>query len=158
MRTFLWAAAAVLAVAYGIYAAVTLDRRPDQERILSLLERTARAVEDRDLSGVVAGISRDYRDESGLTYDRLRVLAAQALRTQTAYRVSADPGPVGIVGDTASVDVRARVMREDGTVIYERTVELELTREKARHALLIPTKTWRITATRNLGVAPDSEW
>lgn len=158
MRTYAWAGLVGLVLGYGIYGLATVDRRTDEQRILALIESTARAVENHDLSGTISAVSRQYKDESGFNYDRLRVLAAQAMRSEVSYRVRVEPGPVGVVADTATVSVRATVTREDGGVIYDRTIDLELTRENAWRAVLIPTRTWRVTSSRNLGANALQNW
>ncbi|MGB9618977.1 MAG: hypothetical protein ACPL7K_01035, partial [Armatimonadota bacterium] len=89
-RTLLWVTFLLIAAAYGIYAVATLDRRADEVRIRSLIADTARAVQKRDLGGTIACLSRHYSDDRGFNYDRLRMLAAQALRTEFEYSVSAE--------------------------------------------------------------------
>lgn len=114
VRTYVWAVVAGLALAYAIYGIATVDRRTDEQQILSLIDNTARAVENHNFSGAIEAVSKHYKDDSGLTYDRLRVLAAQAMREEITYKVSAKPGPVGILGDSASVQVRVTVTRPNG--------------------------------------------
>lgn len=158
MRIYVWAGVVGLMLVYGIYGIATVDRRTDEQRILSLIDSTARAVENHDLSGTISAVSRQYKDESGFSYDRLRVLAAQGMRSETSYKVRVEPGPVGVVADTATVQVCATVIREDGGIVYDRTIDLELKRENAWRALLIPTKTWRVTSSQNLGANALQNW
>lgn len=153
MRLAYWIALAALVAAYMVYAAVTVDRRSDEVRIRALIQDAAAAVEKRDLSRAMGAVSRDYRDESGLNYDRLRALAAQALREDAGYRVAASISSVSIEGESASVQMHATVRSAASEFpIYDSDLTLLLRKEPTLHARMLPTRVWRVVSIGNLGL------
>jgi hypothetical protein len=152
MRAHLYMALAAVAAIYGIYAVATIDRRPDEQRIRSMVQSAAESIEKRDLSGVISCVSRNYEDEAGLNYDRLRVLAAQALRDEARFTASAEIRSLKVAGEKAVVELHAVIKGADGGEVYDRDVTLLLDKEPTRHMLVAPTKVWRVVSTRNLGI------
>ncbi len=158
MRTTLWIALAVFVLIYAVYAIATVDRRSDEAQILSLVEDSAAAVQEHNLGGAVAGVSKNYEDDAGLNYDRLRLLAAQALRENLKYSVDARPGKLKIEGNKAVLNVKAKLTQHGGGILYDRNITLHLEKENGRHALLIPVKVWRVVKTENLGANMVENW
>lgn len=152
MRTHLYVALATLAAVYGIYAVATLDRGPDAQRIRSMVQSAAESIEKRNLSGVISCVSKDYKDEAGLNYDRLRVLVSQALRDEARFTASAEIRSLKVDGDKATVELHAVVKGSDGSEVYNQGFTLLLSKEPTRHMLVAPTKVWRVVSTRNLGI------
>ncbi len=150
MRLIIYSTIAALAICYGIWAAATEDHGSDQVQVSSLVQDTAASVERRDLTGTVAGISQDYRDDNGLDYDRLRTLIAQAYRNVGPYQAHVTIEHVGVDGDRAEVVVHAVIT---GGYTYDRHVTIDLRKEKSMRALVIPTTEWRIVGTQGLGMS-----
>ena len=156
MRTIIWVSVVAFAASYGIFAYTTLDRRSDEARVTSLFSQAADAVQRRDLSEAIGCVSENYKDPSGLNYDRLRMLIAQALRMEQKFTVDYKLGDVRISGDTASASVDVTIKGVDpNAIIYKRALTVTLTQESGRHALIIPVKVWRVTSMDNLGLAPE---
>lgn len=152
MRAAIWLLVAIAALSYGIYAFATVDRRSDEAQLTALVNDAAAAVQKQDLNGTISCVSKDYKDDSGLNYDRLRLLTAQALRSEENYTANTDIKNLQIDGDTATIKLRAKVRGSDPSrIVYERDLTVYLTKENARHALIIPVKTWRVTRIEKLG-------
>ncbi|MCX8053116.1 MAG: hypothetical protein N3B12_04860 [Armatimonadetes bacterium] len=154
-RTILWLTFLLIVAVYGGYALVTVDRRPDEVRIRSMIANTVTAVQNRDLGGTIACISRSYRDDQGLNFDRLRVLIAQAFRAETSYTASARVNYLKVKGDSAEVGLRAEVQELGEGLIYSRNLTLHLRSEHMRHMGIVPTKVWRVVRVDNLGLYPE---
>lgn len=153
MRVLLSVGLAIALACYGLFAYLTLDRRPDQDRIESLIKDTVDAINKRDLGGTVACLSENYGDAEGMNRDRLRMIVAQAFRAQPEYVATAELGELDIRKSHATVDLHAVVKNRLGEPIYDRKLVLRLTREKARHALIFPTYAWRVRRVENLSLA-----
>lgn len=151
IRTAFWVTCLVFAAIYIIYAVATVDRRDDESQIRSMIENATVAVQKRDLSRTIGCVSEKYND-GAMNYDRLRLVVAQALRTEANYTARSEIRSLDIDGEKATVEVFASVKPSGGGTLYERTITLSLTREPARHAFIVPTKAWRITSSSNLGL------
>jgi hypothetical protein len=156
MRTAIWLALAVLAGAYFIYAAATLDRRGDGDQIRSLVSDTATAIGKCDLDGTIRCVSADYKDDDGLTHDKLRMLLAQAFRSDSSFTTRATVEGLTIRGSAASALVHAVVRSSAGAVIYDRNLTLSLRKQRGRHAWVWPVDVWRVTSVRGLRI--DFGW
>lgn len=153
MRTIIWVTSAVLAAAYVIFAYATVDRRDDQTRVNDLFVRASSALEKRDLGGTICYVSENYKDPSGTNYDQLRAILAQALRTEQNYAIEYTIKETRIVSDSASASLRVTVRsKNNNTILYRRDLNLTLTKESGRHALIIPATFWRVTSVDNLGL------
>ena len=153
MRTVLWIGIPIIVVAYAACALLTVDRRSDEVVITSLINDAAAAAGDCDVGGVIYCVSKNYKDESGNNYYKLRQLAAQVMRSDVDYTVHTDIGRLRINGDRATVELYAKVAEANGGgVLYERHLTLLLRKEGGRHALIVPVKVWRVTNVENLGL------
>ena len=153
MRSILWIGAALVVMAYAAYAFLTVDRRSDEIVIRSLIEDAGTAAGERDVGGVVGCLSKNYKDEAGNNYHKIRQFLAQAMRTELDYVVDARISGLRIDGDRATVEVGVKVTRGNSAeILYERHLTVGLTRESGRHALIVPVKVWRVTSVDNLGL------
>lgn len=153
MRTIIWVVLLSLALVYGVFAYITIDRRTDEAKISALIDDTAAAVQRQDFSGAIAGVSANYKDDS-LNYDRLRMLVASALNDAPKFTLRSAQGPIALDGDNATVAVQAKVLgSQGGAILYERSLTVHLQRETGRHMLLIPVKVWRVIRVDNLELA-----
>ena len=155
-RTVLWATFLVIVAIYGIYAVATVDRRADEVRIRSLVGDTVQAIQNRNLGGAIACVSRSYKDDAGLNYDRLRLLTAQSLRIDTPYTASARIDTLQIAGEDATIELHAAVNAASGDYLYARNLTLRLRKEPCRHMGIIPTQVWRVVKVDNLGLNLDT--
>lgn len=156
MRKAIWIAVLVIVIAYVAVAFATQDRRSDQAKVDALVARGTQAVRDRNLIGVVSCVSTNYRDEAGIGYDRLRILLAQAMRTETNYTLTTSSPVTTFDGDQATVTLHITLKHAIGDPFYDRDLTLELAKENASHMLIVPAKQWRVTGSRNLGL-PTTE-
>lgn len=151
-RTTLYLSALALAILYGGYGLLTVDRRSDAQQLRSLVERAATAVQKRDVGGAISCVSRSYKDTNGLNYDRLRLAAAQAMRMEEPYTAGAEIRHLTVDGRDAAIEIHAWVASRNGQPIYNRNVTLVLRKESGRHMMLIPVKVWRVVSSQNLGI------
>ena len=154
-RTMLWVSLLVLGAVYGICALATVDHRGDEVRIRSLITDTTSAIGKRNLGGTVACLSQNYSDETGLNYDRLRLIIAQSLRIDTPYTARADIRGLEIEGEDAVVQVHGVVEAVGGGDLYARDLTLHLKKEPTRHMGIVPTRVWRVVRVDNLGLRTD---
>lgn len=153
MRKITFIILIALVAAYGAYALVTLDRRSDEEKVSALVANGTEAIQTRDLSAAMSCISKNYEDEAGMNYERLRTVIAQALQTETDYTVYTSTKDVKQNGDKVIVDVHVDVKsKKDGSKMYNRDLTISMQKESARHALILPVKVWRVTSFTNLGL------
>ncbi|MHB9037877.1 MAG: hypothetical protein ACYC64_14560 [Armatimonadota bacterium] len=153
MRIFMWIVLFVAAVTYAVIAFATVDRRDDDAQITSMIRSTVSSIQKRDLSGTISCVSKDYKDSSGMNYDRLRLLTAQALRVENNYTADAQTKRIDVKGDTALVDLHFAVRAVNGgRPMYERDLMLHLNKEDGRHAWIIPIKIWRVTEVDGLAL------
>lgn len=138
---------------YCIYAIATVDRTNDRQQIRALIQNAVDAVQKRNIGGAMSCVSKAYRDENDLNYDRLRLLAARAFRADFQYKVRVDLQSLQIEGENATVKLHALVEDSGGTELYNRNVTLILRKEPTHHMLFVPVKVWRVISTQNLGLS-----
>ena len=154
-RVVITAVLILAGLTWVLYGVLTVDRRGDEAQIRSLIEETVSAIQERNLSGVMRCVSGDYKDNDGNSYDRLRMLVAQALRAETEYKASAEIQRIAIGKDRAAVELIANVTSGEGIrVNYKRDLTLLWRKEPARHLLIIPVSVWRVVKADNLSI-PD---
>jgi hypothetical protein len=154
-RRKIWGILALLplvAVAALYWAA--LAQRPkgsNAEQIQALLARGERAVETRRVSEAIALISRSYRDDAGLRYASLRLLAQRQLSRAPSLEVTLPSRSLRIaVGpDGKHATAQAQVIvrgAEQVTGSDEIALHLtfELAKEPVRYYALFPGEEWRI--------------
>jgi hypothetical protein len=152
MRRAIWITLAVIVVGYLVYAVATVDRRSDQAQVESLFANAAESVQKRDISGTLALVSENYKDNSGRDYNNLRLIVAQALRTDLVYKVSYKIKKTTLTDTTATAVVNMSLRAINNSLIYGRDFTVVLTKEPGRHALVVPIKTWRVTNIDDLGL------
>ncbi len=152
MRTMIWIAAILFVGIYVVVAFVTVDRGSDHAQVNALINRGIQATRDRDLTTMVSCISPNYKDDA-LTYDQLRLVLAQALRNADPYSVDASDVLTHIRGDQAIVSMHVTLKHMGGATFYDRRIKLRLAKEDDRHMLVVPSKTWRVIGSENLGLA-----
>ena len=158
MRTAIWITSLAVALAYAIFAYSTLDRRGDEVVLNEMIVSAAQAAEDRDVGGVMDIVSSSYKDQDGMNYDRLRMIAAQAVRNEQDYIVTASVKSIRVDGNEATLGVHAVVRTKPGGILYDRELTVHFAKEPARHALLIPVKVWRIVEVENFGLDFAKDW
>lgn len=153
MRKIICIVLITLAAAYTAYALVTLDRRNDAAQVTALVASGTEAIQKRDLNAAMSCISKNYKDASGMNYERLRVVIAQTLQTDTDYIVRTSTQNMKVDGDKVTVAVHVDVQsKNDGSKMYNRDLTISMHKENARHALILPVKVWRVTSFTNLGL------
>lgn len=150
MRTAIWLVILAITIIYVATALLTVEHGTDQARINAVIAQGVAATQSQDLSGLVSCLSKDYKDDSGLNYDRLRVVLAQAMRSEANYTITASGQTIHIDGDQATVKLHV-TLKHPGEVFYDRDITVMLAKENARHMLIVPIKTWRVVGSQNLG-------
>ncbi len=139
-----------------IYLAValfTVDRSTDLTQIEAVIARGETAAQQRDLSELVSCISKQYSDQTGLNYDRLRILIARAMRSEGPYSVNVSNQKIAIKDDRAIVNLRVALRKPEGGVFYDRELTLVFAKEPAWHMLVIKSNAWRVISSENLGLS-----
>jgi len=148
--------ALMLLAALATYAGVsvaTLDRSSDTKKLEAVVAQAAKSVSTRNLDGIISHVSENYKDSSGLNYQRLRMIIAQSLRSDSDYACDAAVRSLSITGDRADVGVRVKVRGADLGTVYERDITLHFIRERAMHNWIIPTTVWRVNDAEGHGLA-----
>lgn len=128
--------------------------RSDEEQIRDLLTEGERAVEAKDLSGVMRLVSKDFK-MSELNRDRLRLLIIQAFRdTSTLYvtlnNVSVQPqGDTATVSATVTVEAQGKEATAPSTNTYP--VTFQLRKEPGQRLLVLPAQHWRVVEASGTG-------
>lgn len=143
----------VLGVAALVIALVPVIRGPalpaDPVRVTHTVREMASAVEKRDVRELMAHVSASYKDAMGFDRNRLRLLAADALRETERLSVSVDVTKVDLRGDLATVELTASVAGtlKGGAELPEMTQPLRffMAKEPARRLWVLPTTAWRVT-------------
>ncbi len=129
----------------------------DESRIRKLFKEGARAVESRDLDGVMAEVSFNYRDEYGMTYLYLKETLKREFQRLSDISVESGAPKIQVGEDRATAELDVRVIategNETGYFIGDARAPLHLrfTLEKERAK-------WQIVKTEKLGesAAPGS--
>ncbi len=137
---------------YLIWGFATLDRRPDKVQVRSLINAVEEAIRDRNLQALMSCISRNYRDDEGINYDRARLLAMEAFQIERPYDVKAKIVSMKVSGMLAELQIDAQAEFLDDGEVYKRNLVVHLRKERARHALLIPKRIWKVTKVEGLGL------
>lgn len=159
MRTAIWVTSLAVGLAYAIFAYATLDRRGDEVVLNEMIVSAAAAVENRDVGGVMDIVSSSYKDQDGMNYDRLRMITAQAVRSEQDYSVVVSVKSMRVDGENAIVDMHASVTtKPSSATLYDRDLTVHFAKESARHALLIPVQVWRVVKVENFGLDFTKDW
>lgn len=153
MRIVKWLLAPVLLGIYLAIALFTVDHGSDQAKIEAVIARGEAAAQERDLAELVSCVSRRYSDQTGLNYERLRILIANAMRSEGPYRVAVSEQKIKIEDDRAIVNLRVTISRPDGAAFYDHKLTLIFAKEPARHMLIIKTDAWRVISSENLALS-----
>jgi ketosteroid isomerase-like protein len=140
-------AAAVLLSAAGYLA--LRNRQSDEEKIVRALLATADAVERKDVRGIMAVVSEEYHDSSGLTWRVLKLLAWRAREIEERLRVAMGAPKVTVKDRRASVEVGVTVYVIDASarsqVLFEGPVNLTMRKEKRGHWRVVDSEGWQQT-------------
>lgn len=152
MKNYLIAFAVVVILAAG-YVFLTNDRRPDEIRISSLIDDVTKAANARNLSVCMSAVSSDFKTESDINKDRLRMLVAQAFRSEPNFKMQTSLKNLIINGNTAQavvyVDIRGW---SEGSDSYRKDVNVTLKKESNKRLLIFPSNSWRVTKLDTLVV------
>jgi len=133
-------------------------RRPrgtNEAQIAGLLESARQAALRGDVSGVLHGISRHYRDSNGMGYANVAYQVRRTLSRMEEIQVETrivrlyvDPG-----GATATVDLYVKLTgRPDiPPAPLDQTLSLTLTKEPVRYYVFFSGSEWRVTSASGYG-------
>ncbi|MDO8684075.1 MAG: hypothetical protein Q7N50_11405 [Armatimonadota bacterium] len=154
MRTRIILLVLMVAVAAGIIYQVSLNRQrlPDDRQIAELLQWGIGGVEKNDPRQAVSIVSKNYKDDAGMTYTFLRIRTYDALRSDVQPDVTILKPSIRINGDNATLDAQFSVIdRKNDEAIFTRDLTLHLRREKLRRYLIFSTHEWRIVSIEGVG-------
>lgn len=106
----------VVLILCGVLAWLVFKPGPtDKEQIEQVIENIKTAVEDKSPTQIMENISSDYKDESGLSYRKVNLLARQILRSVGQIKAEiTDFSEPQIHGNSASVRMTVHVTASDG--------------------------------------------
>jgi ketosteroid isomerase-like protein len=152
----------LLLAAAGVLLLGRRDPPPTETLIRATLEEAAEAARRRDVSGVMATVSGDYKD-SNFNKDRLRLVLARAMRDAAAsgirYDITMAVRHIALTKekpDTATVIAVVSVYNTASRDIIwgGQPITLVMRRETARRWLVFPEDRWRIASVVNLPPLP----
>lgn len=157
-----WVVLASLAVAGTALAMAVQARMPkgdDVAQIRAMLDAGERAVEARNVSGLMRLISEEYRDPNGLRREQIRFYVAQQMRDSERIDVTiSEPSlqiQVGADGKSAvlSGDVSVSMGDSTGATFPGRNfhLTLDVKKEPARIFGVFPTHAWRVVSASGYG-------
>jgi hypothetical protein len=158
-----WMVLAILVAVGG--AALTLAVRArlpqgdDVAQIRAMLDSGERAVEQRNVSGMMRHVSEEYRDPNGLRREQIRFAAARALRNAQSVDVTISEPSLRIQvapdGKRATLACDASLALTDlsGAMSPARHfhLTLDLKKEPARVFGVFPTHAWRVVSAGGYG-------
>ncbi|HMK48450.1 MAG TPA: nuclear transport factor 2 family protein [Thermodesulfovibrionales bacterium] len=115
----------------------------DAGRIKKLFREGARAIETKDVAGVMSNVSLNYRDKYGFTYLYIKESLKAVFQEMSNIRVERENLTVDVKGKSATADMDVRVIvsegDETGYVMGDASgpVHLTFTLEKERTKWLI---------------------
>ncbi len=116
---------------------------PDTDRIKSVFSRCERAIATRNLQEIMSCISKDYKDGNGFTYPVLQARIHEAFRSEEKYRVEGKLTSIRTENGTAEAIYVCKVSN-NGNIIFNGRLEIELQKEKTRPYLIFSSSEWRI--------------
>lgn len=140
--------AALLLLSASILAAYLLWPT-DESRIRRLFKEGAKAVESRDLEGVLAKVSFNYRDEYGMTYLYLKEILKREFQRLSDISIEYGDLKIEVQEDAATAELDVRVIAtsgsETGYIIGEVKTPLHL-----RFSLEKERTKWQIVKTEGV--------
>lgn len=135
---------------------------PEQE-IRNWLISAERAVESKNLAGLMALISPQYHDDNGFNRDKIRLLISRAFRETSDVWVTINAPSITLLPpNRAEVHVYATVeyLPRGETEPERNTVSLYLTlvQEPSRKFLFFPTQEWKLVSSEGWGVEDLEGW
>lgn len=87
----------------------------DESRIRKLFKEGARAVESRDLDGVMAKVSFNYRDEHGMTYLSLKEVLKREFQRLSDISIEYEVLKIRVAENAATAELDMRVIATSGS-------------------------------------------
>lgn len=144
---------ALIAVVLGVRYQIILNKQvgTPEEQIAAVIQRGESAVERNDTRTAMSCVSKNYKDDTGMTYPILRIRVADELNSPVRLDVTLTNSVIQATGDKGRIQFHARVVdRRDNDVIFDNDLTLLLRKEKLRKHLIFHYKDWRITSAQGL--------
>jgi|GEM_PF-4556191 len=157
MMKYIYIGIAVFLVmlAYGF---ITTDRRSDDARVTEVITKIVSGGNARNLSQCLANVSDDFKTESDINKDRLRLLVAQAFRSETHFQIVSTLKSLTVNGDEAQAVVNVVIKGwDEGNGTYQRDVNVKFKKESSRRMLVLPSNNWKVTYIDSLVVSGGEE-
>jgi hypothetical protein len=133
----------------------------DVDQIRGVFETAEKAAEEHNIPALLGVVSRDYKDDSGLNRDRLRLLLAQAFRGQAETWVTVNELQIEPHQDAASVsaDVTVESRPQGSQETWRQTLPMtfDLRKEAGRSFLVFPTERWRVVRSEGASLKWDED-
>lgn len=99
---------------FALTVAFLLLRPTDESRIRKLIKDGAKAAESRDIEGVMAKISFNYRDDYGMTYLYLKEILKREFERLSDISVEYEDLKIRVSENTAVAELDIRVVATSG--------------------------------------------
>ena len=142
----------IAAAGYSYQKSLNRQSVSDRQLILSLLQTGQTAAEKKDIPGVLALVSRNYRDTDGRTYPVVRLHVRDALTSEADVDVAVLQPVIRVTGQSATVTTRIVVtdLEEPDKPLFDGDVVIRLSKEKLRVSWVFSTRAWRVTAVEGI--------
>jgi hypothetical protein len=137
----------------GFWYQISLNRQvgTEQDQITALVLRGESGVERKKASEAMSIVSKDYKDNIGMTYGMMRIRVADALNSAENPDVTLTNPVIQVNGDQATMSFHARVAdRRNDSILFDHNLTINLRKEKLHKYLIFTTHEWRVTSTQGL--------
>lgn len=140
-------------VLLGVWYQMTLNHPvgTEQDQITAMILRSESGVERKKASEAMSIVSKDYKDNIGMTYGMMRIRVADALNSAERPDVTLTNPVIQVNGDQATMSFHAQVAdRRNDTILFDHNLTINLRKEKLHKYLIFTTHEWRVTSTQGL--------
>jgi hypothetical protein len=137
----------------GVYAWATVAARPqgsDEVQVRAVILTAAAAMSEGRASNAMSVVSPDYKDSTGMNYDRLNILARRAATNHKYWTATVRHLAESVRGDQASVELTLAVNSEEGSNARNVQLGIVLRRESVSVWGVIPTQRWRVMSVSGI--------
>lgn len=147
----------VLALAAG-YIAANFWRGSDEDQINGVVESGRQAIQKKSVGMAGSCLSKNYSDEYGMNYDRIKMFALQAFHTESRYELAIDAPQIQVNGNQAEAKMHVSLVVDTSGArdeVFAGDIVLHFKKEKARRYYIYPVKDWKVTAISGIGKVFD---
>lgn len=137
----------------GVYAWAKVAVQPqgsDEVQVRAAILIAAAAMNEGRTGNAMSAVSPDYKDSTGLNYDRLNILARRAASNHKHWSATVRHLATSVSGNEAAADVSLAVNSDDNSNARNVQLGLSLRRENVNVWGVIPTQRWRIVSVTGI--------